>query len=338
MIDGMSYASIYKDYLEEAYHSSRSDEVGMIREDLLNDFQESPDYQGDAKRNGIPQPMVFTRGGDDHGYNVICLPGDELFAGDIIDAFDEKWLVMRVRADMTTHKVGVMYQCNKLIRFQNFDKEIYERWSYVDVSGYSSSFNRSTSIQNSSEQMVIYMPFDEATEKIYVDKRLALNGGYDRYGRKMLSVLKVTGVNPVAESFNQGDHILMLKVERDLYDEEADNLELEICDYLSDDATQSAPEDDQRSCSISGRTTLRIGKTNRYAAVFTSERSPVPATTPIWSLQAEDGVTLSVVDSDAFVEAEKNDELIGSTFALTLRAEDGTYGMATLEGEVVSLV
>lgn len=328
---------IYRDYVREAYEASRTEEVGMIRQDLLNDLTESPDYQKDAKRNGEPQPMVFTRGGEDHGYNVICLPGDELFAGDIIDAFGEKWIVMRARADKTTHKVGVMYQCNKLLRFQNFDTKIHERWSYIDVSGYSSAFNNSTSMQSSAEQMAIYLPFDEATEKIYVDKRLVINSGYDRFGRKLLSVLKVTGANPVAESFNQGDHLLMLKVERDLYDAETDNIELEICDYISEDAEMQEPADN-KSCSISGRKTLRIGRANRYKAVFFDEDEVIVGVEPTWDLTSEDGVTLTIDGTDAIVSAEDVSELIGSTFVLTLCASDDSFGRTTLEGEVVSLV
>lgn len=128
-------SSIYCTYTKEPFHEMRRAEVAATREELMDDLTESPDYQADALRNGNPQPMVFTRGGEDHGYNVICLPGDELYAGDIIDAFGEKWIVMRARADTTTHRVGVMCQCNKLLRFQNFDGTIHERWSYIDVSG-----------------------------------------------------------------------------------------------------------------------------------------------------------------------------------------------------------
>ena len=330
--------SIYLDYVQEAYDKVRSDEVGMIREDLARDLRESPDYQKDAKRNGVPQPMVFTRGGEDHGYNVICLPGDELFAGDIIDAFDEKWIVMRARADTTTHKVGVMYQCNKLLRFQNFDTKIHERWSYIDVSGYSSSFNNSTSIQSSAEQMVIYLPFDEDTEKIYVDKRLSINTGYDRFGRRMLDVLRVTGVNPVAESFNSGDHILMLKVERDLYNQESDNLDLEICDYLTTDPETHEPAEENLSCKIEGRAKIRIGKSARYKSVFLRDGEEVSGITPQWSMDAAEGVTLTLDKDDAVVNVSDEEALIGMELTLRLSEASGAYGTAMLTVGVDSLV
>lgn len=331
-------ASIYLDYIQESYEKGRTDEVGMIRQDLLHDLRESPDYQPDAKRNGNPQPMVFTRGGEDHGYNVICLPGDELFAGDIIDAFDEKWIVMRARADTTTHKVGVMYQCNKLLRFQNFDEKIYERWSYVDVSGYSSSFNNSASMQSSAEQMILYLPCDAATEKIYVDKRLSLNVGFDRYGRKLLDVVRVTGVNPIAESFNRGDHILMLKVERDLYDPEADNLDLEVCDYMDSSNVQKEPDSEKLSCFIEGRSTIRLGKTARYKAVFLSDGSVVYDPVPAWTVSAETGVTWIQDGNDLLVTVPDDQGLIGGMVTISLASESSNYGTATISVEVSSLV
>lgn len=338
MPDGMRYSSVYQTYIGEAYQSSHSEEIAEIRADLLSDLTESPDFQRDAKRNGVPQPMVFTRGGEDHGYNVICLPGDELFAGDIIDAFGEKWLVMRARADTTTHKMGVMYQCNKLLRFQNADGQIYERWSYVDVSGYSSSFNSSTKMQSSAEQMVIYLPLDEATEKIYVDKRLALNTAYDRFGRKMLSVLKVTGANPIAESFNGGDHILMLKLERDLYDEEADNLELEICDYLSSRQHHEDSHPMHLSCAIDGRQTLRIGRTGRYKSIFLNDADEVSVPIPVWSMVAEEGIQMQEDGRDVLITIPDEEALIGGMIQLSLCADDSRYGTATMTVEVSSLV
>lgn len=330
--------SIYLDYVQEAYEKARSDEVGMIRDDLARDLQESPDYQKDAKRNGVPQPMVFTRGGEDHGYNVTCLPGDELFAGDIIDAFNEKWIVMRARADTTTHKVGVMYQCNKLLRFQNFDTQIHERWSYIDVSGYSSSFNSSTKMQNSSEQMIIYLPFDEASEKIYVDKRLAINSGYDRFGRRMLDVLKVTGANPIAESFNSGDHLLMLKVERDLFNPESDDLESEICDYRAEDAETHEPVEENLTCRIEGRAKVRIGKSARYKSVFLRDGEEVTGVTPQWSMDPESGVTLTADGDDVLLQIRNDESLIGAELTLCLGETSGAYGTATLKVEVDSLV
>ena len=64
-------SSIYCTYTKEPFHEMRRAEVAATREELMDDLTESPDYQADALRNGNPQPMVFTRGGEDHGLEVM---------------------------------------------------------------------------------------------------------------------------------------------------------------------------------------------------------------------------------------------------------------------------
>lgn len=338
MSDFMAATQTYYDYVKEPPRRGLSQEVAEIRSDLAQDMMSSPDYHADAKRNGNQQGFIFTRGGEQHSYNVICLPGDELYAGDEIDAFGEKWIVMEARADDTTHRTGVMFQCNRCMRFQNFDKEIHERWCYIKASGYSSAFNRDEQIVKSADQMAIYMSYDEATEKIFVDKRLPVSVAYDKRGQMILEVVKVTGVLPFAGTFNTKDHLLMLKVERDLFKPDIDNVELEICDFISEDQRKQE-ETEAGSCVIIGSSKLRVGKSQTYRAEFCKADGTIAdGASPLWSMSAEDGVTLSIEDGDAVVSAANDKKLIGGTFILSLSDAEGKYGTAELEGEVTSLV
>lgn len=338
MSDLMTATQTYYDYVKEPSRRGLSKEVAEIRSDLAQDMMSSPDYHADAKRNGNQQGFIFTRGGEQHSYNVICLPGDELYAGDEIDAFGEKWIVMEARADDTTHRTGVMFQCNRLIRFQNFDTTVYERWCYIKASGYSSAFNRDEQILKSADQMAIYMSYDEATKKIFVDKRLPVSLGYDKHGEQILEVIKVTGVLPFAGSFNNKDHLLMLKVERDLYKPGIDSVELEICDYITEDQKRRE-ETEIGSCDIKGSARLRIGKSQTYQAVFyASDGSVVEGIAPLWNITSEDGVTMSLDGYDAIVSASDDKKLIGGVFTLALSDADGRYGATEFEGEVIGLV
>lgn len=338
MSDFVTAAKTYYDYITEPPKNGLAKEIEDIRYDLAQDMLSSPDYHSDTKRNGNPQGFILTRGGEQHSYNMICLPGDELYAGDEIDAFGEKWIVMEARADDTTHKTGIMYQCNRCIRFQNFDTTVYERWSYIKASGYSSAFNRDEQILKSADQMAIYMSLDEATEKIFVDKRLPVSVGYDKHGEKILDTIKVTGFLPFAGSFNKNDHLLMLKVERDLYKPGIDNLELEICDYITDD-NEKHEDSEIGSCDITGSVRLRIGKSQAYTPTFYSaDGVVVEDITPVWSIDSEDGVSMSVDGINAIVSANNDKKLIGGVFTITLADEEGKYGKSEFEGEVISLV
>lgn len=314
-------------------------EINTARSDLLADMISNPDYHCDTKRNGVVQPLLLTRSGEQHSYNVICRPGDELFAGDIIDAFGSKWIVMEARADSTTHKTGVMYQCNKLFRFQNFTSDIIERWGIVDISGYSSSFNSNTQMQHSSEQVAIYMPFDDDTAKIYVDKRLPSHVGYDQFGNKILFSFKITGTNPVSESYNNGDHLLMLKAERFLYAQEKDNLELEICDYIRPDETVVDPpaSDSALRCGIVGGTSIRIGGTRIYKAIFKdSDGNTVDDVKCIWSIDG-DGASYIETDDGIKVSVTYDTTLIGSDIIIRAVASDSTCSPAEYRVEVTGI-
>ena len=321
-------------------HCDNYSEVMSAREDLMADMLASPDYRANAKRNGIVQGMLFTRGGEQHTYNIVCKPGDVIYAGDDIEVFGSHWLVMESRADDTTHMTGIMMQCNHLFRFQNFDDpRIIERWGIIDMSGYSSSFNSDTQLQRAEEQMLFYMPYDGDTAKIFVDKRLASHIGYDSAGRQILFTFKVTGVNPVAGSFNPDDHLLVVKAVRDLDSPVTDNLELGICDYIECNCTNEQPDDSLLTCRINGRDEMRIGTIRIYTAVFyDAEGQEVGGVTPIWTIDSEDAdIKGQDVDGSWSVDVPHKLELIGSSFNITLTAADGTYNVTSKTVEVVGI-
>ena len=230
---------VYRTYLGGAGTTRYQRVAEQARTDLLVHAQDNPDYHGDTKRNDVQQPFILTRGGDKFTYNMICLPGDELFGGDIIDAFGEKWIVTQARADATTHKTGIMHQCNHLFRFQNFTSDIIERWGWIDQSGYSSTVTGTNQMQKAEEQFAIYLPYDKETAKIFVDKRLASHMGWDQFGQQILVSFKVTSVAPNTFSYNKGDHLLGIKAIRDVYSQTADSLKEQICDYIAPGQTRS---------------------------------------------------------------------------------------------------
>lgn len=348
---------VYKDLMETVRRGEREDELADHRQYLAEDMVYSLDYQADCKRNGIPQPLLLTRGGEEHTYNVICRPGDQLYAGDIIDAFGQKWIVMEARADDTTHKTGIMQQCNHFMRWQNFTPEICEAWCYVRASGYSAYIGSDTQLQKSDEQMAIYLPYNENTAKIFVDKRLPSHIAYDKFGKKILTAFRVTGTNPVSPSYNDQDHLMILKVERDMFSSTSDNLELMICDYIEGGTIdEGGGSDDQHDCpcpdcphkeddatatvttvTIDGRDKLKIGKSYTYSAKIVDPNGEdiTDGSIVTWSVESPDDV---VTVGDRYlisVTVPKKYELVGETIKLSV-----TYGDITASKtvEVAGLV
>lgn len=330
---------VYKTYLGGSGVTRYQRIVENARNDLLSHAQDNPDYHGDTKRNGIDQPFILTRGGEQFTYNMICLPGDDLYAGDIIDAFDEKWIVMEARADATTHKTGVMHQCNHLFRFQNFTSDIVERWGYIDQSGYSSQVTGTNQMQKAEEQFAIYMPYDDETAKIFVDKRIASHVGYDKFGRKILVTFKVTSAAPNTFSYNKGDHLLGIKVIRDVYSETTDNLEEGICDYIAPGSNTSEPPASHLVCYINGASNLLLGRSRTYRAVFLNDvGQQVDDIEAVWDLPPLDGITYTVDDNTVKVSASHEDSLIGSEIILGLSDTQGQYEPTNLIVEVGNIV
>ena len=318
----------YKGYIGVAGSDLRERNIQTSKDDLIRTAKNSPDYHPDAMRNGILQPMLFTRGGENHQYNVICMPDDELFAGDIIDAFGEKWLVMEARADATTHKTGRMMQCNHCFRFQNFNSDIVEAWGIIDQSGYSSTITGTNQMQKSEEQVAIYMPYNTDTAKIYVDKRLASHIGYDQTGELILNTYKITSCSPNSNSFNRCDHLLSLKAIRDVYSESTENLELMICDPSL------------LTCYIKGTPELKLSRSRRLTPLFYKKDGVTPAdeVTAIWTCPEVDGVTFETSEGALIMRASDDSSLIGTTFEVFLSDEAGLYQSCAVTVEVTNFV
>lgn len=335
---------LYRTYLFTDGSSKRERTITSHKRDLKQYALGSPDFHPEAKRNGVEQGFLFTRGGEENSYNIICLPDEELFAGDLIDAFGEKWIVTEARADDTTHKTGIMHQCNHLFRFQNFSPEIIEEWGYIDQSGYSSTITGTNQIQKSEEQVAIYMPYNENTKKIFVDKRLASHVAYEKTGREILSTYKVTSASPVSRSFNQKDHLLLLKAVRDVYNEQADSLEEQICDYISESGGETQPpSEDLLSCAITGSPSINLGRTRTFKGVFYQEDGVTIDESIIgnWEYSAEaaeKGIAFEVSGNQLKVVIPFISDMIGYTFEITLKDAAGKYSPSSIEVEVGNIV
>lgn len=339
---------VYRTYLGGAGTSRYDRVVASAREDLLRHASDNPDYHPDTKRNDVVQPMILTRSGEDQSYNVICLPGDVVYAGDIIDAFGEKWIVMQSRADDTTHMTGVMHQCNHLFRFQNFTSEIVERWAYIKQSGYSSEVTGTNQLQKAEEQFAIYMSFDEGTSKMYTDKRLASHMEYDKYGQQSLSTFKVLAADQNTKSYNKGDHLLFIKAIRDVYSPTKDNIDELICDYITPGDTYVPPEPDPvpdpnqpelLRCEIVGTPSIMLGRSRTFKPVFYDrDGMDVTETVPTkWTYPDIDGVKFTEVESNLKITVGKDDTLIGTEFEITLSDTAGYYEPVKLTVEVANI-
>lgn len=308
--------------------------VNRLKEAFLENVVENPGYEARAKRNEVEQPMLFTRGEVRYKVNVITMPGDDIFPGDIVEAYGEHWICTETRAINTIQKTGLLWLCNYEFKWQNFSSEIHTSYGVLDSGVYSTTKNGDEQLQYLDKQYKIYLPFNEDTEKIFVDKRIATGYAYDSHGDRIMTVYSITGVDYTSRSYGQGAHLLILNARSSAYNASTDNLELGVCDYI-----ESAPIvscENKLDCNIKGVGYLRTGGKCTLKPEFLDEYDePVNGVEPVWAIIGDIpyGVTLEDDGFNIVLKATKQ-AYVGSSFVITLTDKNNKYDIAYKEIEV----
>lgn len=305
--------------------------IDDVKTRLTREMMGSVNYRPETLRNGVSQPMVMVPTQVRYKCSFLCFPGDTIKAGDFIESFGQKWVVIETNTTNPIQNIGMAWLCNHLFRFQNWNSTIIERWGVLDSGVYSTTQNGNGQVQETDKQFKIYLPYDEDTKKIYVDKRFAVDTRYDSHGNEILEVYKVTGLNRVARSYGEGAHLLILEIRSDNYSPDRDSLEEMVCDYISHTEHTVSP----LYCRIDGRDTIRIGSTRRLTSFFYTKPDMATIT---WSVShQENGVSLVPTASDSAVTLSVPEDvaLIGTVLEVSLTSADGQY-VATKLVEVTS--
>lgn len=315
-----------------------------VRRARTKDYAGSIGYIPDATRNGVIQPIVATTTDAPNKYNILAMPGDQLSVGDILEFYGEHWIVVDIKSVDVVNLIGVAMQCNHLFRWQNFTPDIVERWGVLDSGVYSTTLKSGNQLTVTDKQYKIYLPFDDDTEKLYIDKRIATEIAYDKHGDKILVVYELTGRDSISESYGEGGHLLVMNARSSSdYNPLVDNIDLMICDYIDPNNFNINPAPSPLSCSIDGRDTIRAGAGYRdYRAVFYSNdcRTPITGVSAVWGVDVPVGHEEDVdwyADGDVLnISAPIGME--GETLVIYLSDENEEYQPCVLPVEVISLI
>ena len=288
------------------------------------------------KRNGKDQNFVVSQTTVRYKYQITAYPDEELFVGDVIDYADEKWIVVETRVGNPLQKTGVMWLCNINLSFQNGTHDIITRPAVLDSGVFSTTKNGNEELQYVDKQFKLYLPYDDDTKKLYVDKRIAVDTRFDKHGKEILEVYNITGVNRVARSYGKGGHLLICELRSGTYSPSVDNLELMICDYIADNDSGSSVTE-LLPCSISGRPTIMLGQTRTYTATFyDADNQEISGIEPVWDITGNIEVTTQQVDNTIKITVPDNEDYIGEMIQVILTDTNGLYKPFTFEVEVVA--
>lgn len=328
----------YINYLTINGNSAAQRTLASLQSDYELLMPDNPSYIATAKRNGVTQGCMITRSDDPYKANIVVNPGDDLAVGDDIEAFGEHWLVLEASPMNTFQIKGLMRVCNHLFKWQNHSTTVNEVWGIFDSSTYTSTISGSTNIQFSDRQAQVYLPLNDVTKRLYINKRLAVGTMFDENDEEILAVFDITDVAAVGESYGQHGHLLSIQVRSGKYNDSTDNLVLGLCDYIqSDNSGTSAGT--LLKCAIIGRTAIGIGMKRTYTAAMYEVDGVTPDTTitPVWSTTPEvTGITASVSNNVLSISVANDEELIGTVVTVNLTDANALYDTAVLNVGVVS--
>ena len=326
---------LYQTKLNAYGETTRERQLEQAREDFYREAVKNPAYHK-ALRNGVEQDFLIQRTDKTERFKITAFPGEDINIGDYIEVWGETFLVYQTRVQTTLNKTGILWLCNHKFRWQSFSPEIIERWGILDSGVYSTTIRGEDDVKYKNKQFKMIVPLDEETEKLYVDKRIAVDKMYDKRGNKILNVYQITGYDATGENFGEGSHILYLNLRSDEYNDDADNYDEVICDYIAQEDSEE-PGESELTCSIKGASVIRIGTNRKYTPVFyDSEGVEVTGVTPVWS--GEDlpaGVTTSEQGDRLVVSIADDVSLIGSNIKICLTA-DG-YMTSSIDVSITAL-
>lgn len=201
----------------------------------------------------------------------------------------------------------------------------------------------------------IYLPFDEDTAKLYLDKRIITEVAYDKNGERIPVVYKITGRDSISESYGKGGHLLVLNAESSSdYNKLTDNLDLMIAEYIApeEEPTPPTPPDpvdppdppvppvQLLPGSISGRETLKAGLgARKYTVTFYGSDGETEDTsvTAFWTVVLPAGYEsyIHYTINDNTLSLSADEDAIGEMVILQASDADGLYETCEFAVKVV---
>lgn len=307
--------------------------IKAYQRSIKREMVEGLTYDSLATVNDVLHPVLVSKQ-KAHVADIVSEPGNDLHVGDIVLTGGNRWIVTEISLTNPIQTVATGLLCNHLFKFQLHSTEVYESWGVIDEGSY--SLDKDTQIEVINRECKIYLPRNEYTEKLYVNKRFAIDVVHDSDGNKALLTYKIMGEDPASQNHDNQGHLLVFKVHSSEFVPNADNIDLMLCDYITTTGSSST-SGKALNCSIEGKSKLRTAMSNVYSPVFYKEDGNVDSTIiPVWKVTPiVSGITSSVDGSSFKLTAADQNSLVGTSLSLSLSDSAGLYNTSTIIVEVI---
>lgn len=270
-----------------------------------------------CKVNGIDQNLIIDDGTLPYYKNVKSLPDETFDAGNYVEWGDSMWLVVSCDWDKEVYTYGKMQQCNYVLKWQDKNANIIERWSVVlSASKYNNGEKYNNIIVVGSNQLMVYLPLDDETLKLRANKRLMVD--FNTTIPKCYDVTRVDTVtmsyDGIAEPRYDGKGCILLILSETEFNPDVDNVPLMICDYI--DPNSVPVPTTPILITYTGSPEIRIGGRKTFTAETEYDIVFTLVNSAIW-----DGkITLTQTGKKCVVKCTNDSAMVGSSFKIVATA------------------
>ena len=268
----------------------------------------------DCLVNGVPQKLVIDDGTLPYYKDVKSLPDEYFDAGDYVEWADAMWLMVSCDWDKEVYTYGKMQQCNYVLKWQNTDADVIERWSVVlSASKYNNGEKYNNVIVVGSNQLMVYLPIDEETLKLRSDKRLMVD--FNTESPKCYDITRVDtvtmGYDGTAEPRYDGKGCILLVLTETEINPDVDRIDLMLCDYIN---PNDIPHPSPINITYSGSPSIRIGGRK----TFTAETENEVVFSLVNSALLDGKLTMAQTGNKCVVKCANDSALVGATFKVVV--------------------
>ncbi len=260
--------------------------------------------------NGANQSLVIDDGTLPYYKDVKSLPDEYFDAGDYVEWADSMWLIVSCDWDKEVYTYGKMQQCNYLLKWQNKDAEVIERWAVVlSASKYNNGQLYNNIIVVGSNQLMVYLPNDSETLKLGSNKRVMVD--FNTNVPKCYDITRVDtatmSYDGVAEPTYNGKGCVLLVLTETEINPDVDRIDLMLCNYVD---PNDIPHPSPINITYSGVPSIRIGSRK----TFTAETENEVVFSLVNSALLDGKLTMGQTGNKCVVKCANDSALVGATF------------------------
>lgn len=307
-------------------NSHRERDLAKVNRNADKHFDDTFDTEY-VQVNNVPMQIMIVKDtdGNVNKKKIKTRHDDIIKLGDYVIWNNQYWLITLLDPDDKTWNRGYMYLCTILLRWQDVDGSIIERWAYSeDYTKYSTGQTGNSTVVVGDYQYGLTVPVDEYTKKLHRGNRFVIDyeGVYppDTYilaGKKAYlndnSYFDRGGVITFTMSYN------FFNETTDKMIELSNGTSVWICDYYSSIDNNDHPfEISNVTTVISGSNALRLNQKKTWSVSFKKNNELVDID---FSWKVNNDSMVSSVGKNKITLSFTDSDIVGQTITLQVLNE-----------------